>query len=89
MWRLLIRCVATKTLPAPDASGVTETAFRVVDSDDNRCLAQVTQYRSRNQETIDTQFWVLTTAGNTNLGGQGQGQIGVLGPAPIAFAVLP
>ena len=62
-------------LKTPAASR--ETAFRVVDSDDNRCLAQVTQYQiTTARETIDT----------TNLGAhyrkqyesgliQGQGQI--------------
>ena len=62
-------------LKTPAASQ--ETAFRVVDSDDNRCLAQVTQYQiTTARETIDT----------TNLGAhyrkqyesgliQGQGQI--------------
>ena len=62
-------------LKTPAASQ--ETAFRVVDSNDNRCLAQVTQYQiTTARETIDT----------TNLGAhyrrqyesgliQGQGQI--------------
>ena len=77
MTRLLIRCWRQKraiALKTPAASQ--ETAFRVVDSDDNRCLAQVTSTRSPARETIDT----------TNLGAhyrrqyesgliQGQGQI--------------